>query len=261
MSRTAKYLRELQARGALGFTSSEFTSSLGLSSSAAHLALHRLRKQGLIATPARGFHLILRPTDNKAACLPPEEFIDYLMRHFGLPYYVSLLSAAEIYGAAHHRPQMFQVMIPKTRRAVRCGAVVIDFYRNAKLENAPITKHKVRTGYINVSTPEATAFDLIGYHNSAGGLNNVATVLSELSESLSTKKLKSVSKLYSPQRVQRLGFVLENIGEDKLASSLESIVKKTASRRTSLIPGKDNLDATFSERWQMYINVKLEPEL
>jgi len=40
-----------------------------------------------------------------------------------------------------------------------------------------------------VSTAEATAVDLIGYHRHAGGLDEVAITLSELAEQIDPKKL------------------------------------------------------------------------
>jgi hypothetical protein len=39
------------------------------------------------------------------------------------------------------------------------------------------------------STPEGTALELVGYPNRAGGLDNVATVLSELSEEMVAERL------------------------------------------------------------------------
>jgi hypothetical protein len=48
------------------------------------------------------------------------------MKHMGRPYYVGLLPAAQLHGAAHHRPQEFQVVIPKrTVRPVRAGNVLV----------------------------------------------------------------------------------------------------------------------------------------
>ena len=49
------------------------------------------------------------------------------MAHLNQPYYVALLSAAAYHGAAHQKPQVFQVMIPKARRGLECGGVRVDF--------------------------------------------------------------------------------------------------------------------------------------
>lgn len=45
----------------------------------------------------------------------------------------------------------------------------------------------------SVSTPEATALDLIGYQYHAGGLDQVATVLSELAERIDPEKLAAAA--------------------------------------------------------------------
>jgi hypothetical protein len=44
-----------------------------------------------------------------------------------------------------------------------------------------------------VSTPEATALDLVGYEQQVGGLNMGATVLSELAERIDPHKLATVA--------------------------------------------------------------------
>jgi len=48
-------------------------------------------------------------------------------------------------------------------------------------------------GTIRVSTPEATAFDLVGYADQLGGLDQVAMVLGELGEALDPDKLAAVA--------------------------------------------------------------------
>jgi hypothetical protein len=48
-------------------------------------------------------------------------------------------------------------------------------------------------GTILVSTPEATAIDLVGYQHHAGGLDQVATILSELVENINPEKLAAAA--------------------------------------------------------------------
>ena len=164
------FLDNLMVGGIATFTTDQLAKSLRLSAVTATHALFRLRKQKLIASPLRGFHVILEPADRTRGCRSPNEFIDYLMRHLHEPYYVGLLSAAEIHGAAHHRPQVYQVMVRKERRPVECGSVRIQFIRKANLSKMPMLKRNVRTGYILVSAPEPTALDLVAYDNQACGL-------------------------------------------------------------------------------------------
>ena len=102
-------------------------SLFGVSPAAAKLALLRLAKQRLVASPARGFYVIVPPEYKRLGCLPADQFIPQLMERLGLPYYAGLLTAAQYHGAAHHRPQEFQVVLPKNRRPIACGAVRVAF--------------------------------------------------------------------------------------------------------------------------------------
>ena len=73
-------------------------------------ALHRLKKNNLIVSPAKGFYLIIPPEYQAYGCLPADMFIPDLMRYWNTPYYAGFLSAAQYYGAAHQKPQRFQVV-------------------------------------------------------------------------------------------------------------------------------------------------------
>ena len=121
------YIADLAAKGIHQFNSGEAQKALGVSENAAKQALNRLAKQGVIASPARGFYVIVPPEYRSLGCLPAEQFIPALMQRLGLSYYAGLLSAAQYHGAAHHRPQEFQVMVAKSRRPIVCGAVRVAF--------------------------------------------------------------------------------------------------------------------------------------
>src|SRR5688572_25487187 len=118
-----EYIAALASRGRYHFTTEDAQRSLGISVLAVRAALRRRKVRGEIADPYRGFHVITPPEYRRLGCLPPEQFVPQLMEHLGEPYYVALLSAAEIHGAAHHRPQSFQVMVAKNRRPISCGKV------------------------------------------------------------------------------------------------------------------------------------------
>ena len=128
-TRARDLVREFAARGQYHFTSSEFRSALGVSAAAASQSLWRLAKRGEVASPGRGFYVVVPPEYRALGCLPPDQFIPALMEHRGMRYYAGLLSAAQYHGAAHHRPQVFQVMADRSRRPIRCGAVRVDFMR------------------------------------------------------------------------------------------------------------------------------------
>ena len=79
----------LAARGQYLFSSADARKAMGVSADAAKVALNRLGKQGLVASPGRGFYVIVPPEYRSLGCLPAEQFIPELMKRQGLPYYVA----------------------------------------------------------------------------------------------------------------------------------------------------------------------------
>ena len=80
-----------------------------VSEAATKRALARLSKKGKIFSVHKSYYLIIDPQHQTKGILPPTLFIDDLMKFVQRPYYVGLLSAAQIHGAAHHAPQEFYV--------------------------------------------------------------------------------------------------------------------------------------------------------
>ena len=99
------------------------------------------------------------------------------MQRAGQPYYAALLTAAQYHGAAHHRPQEFQVMLAKSRRPLHCGSVRVAFFVRERLREVFLQSFNTPRGPIQVSSPETTAVDLVGYQHQIGGLDQVATIV------------------------------------------------------------------------------------
>src|SRR3954467_14647415 len=118
MLSTRRFIQDLQGRGRYLFSTEEAIQALGRSLIATRAAVRRLKAKGEIADPHRGFHVIVPPEYRRLGCLPADQFVPQLMKHLGETYYVALLSAAELHGAAHHRPQSFQVMVKTNRRSL-----------------------------------------------------------------------------------------------------------------------------------------------
>ncbi|MBI4247915.1 MAG: type IV toxin-antitoxin system AbiEi family antitoxin, partial [Elusimicrobia bacterium] len=202
-----RFVEELLGQGRYTFTREEAARRLGTSAAATYMSLHRLVKAKRLVLPRSGFYVIVDPQHRAAGTLPPEWFIHPLMKDMARPYYVGLLSAAQLHGAAHHRPQEFQVVIPRrATRPVRAGNVLIRFHGKGPFDRSQTQEVKTPTGFLKASTPETTAWDLVRYFKSAGGLENVATVLSELAEKLNRSKLRATLKQHGEIVVsQRLG--------------------------------------------------------
>lgn len=255
------YVQSLAASGRYQFSSRQAQEALGVSADAAKLALNRLARQGLIASPARSFYVIVPPEYRSLGCLPADQFIPTLMERQGLPYYAGLLSAAQYYGAAHQRPQEFQVFLAKNRRPIKCGAVRVVFIARKRLGDVSVRHFNTPRGTIRVSTPEATAIDLAGYQHHAGGLGQVATILSELAENIDPSLLADAAVTAPLPWAQRLGYLLEQAGARDKAAALKAYVQSHAREYTPLLPGGPNEEARRATDWKLYVNAAVESEL
>lgn len=252
---------DLAARGCSCFSFREFLEQAGSSTTAVKAALHRLQKKNEIAMPYRGFYVILPPAHRIVGCLPAYCFIPQLMDHLEEVYYAGLLSAAEYHGAAHQRPQVFQVVVAKPRRPIVCGNIRVDFIYRKNAAEIPTEYRNTSAGVIKIATPEATALDVVGYVNHSGGLDNVATILIELAESIDPKRLAEVAELSPVSYAQRLGYLLELVGEKDLAAPLADYISKKRAVTTALIPRKSMKGTTKDRRWQLYVNADVEPDI
>lgn len=259
--RPVDYIDALAARGRYHFTVAELQEASGLSAPAARNALKRLAARDRIASPARGFYVVLPPEYRALGCLPAEQFIPALMEREGRPYYVGLLSAAQYYGAAHHRPQEFQIVLEKNRRPIACGKVRVAFIARKRSREVPVRSLNSPRGAVRVSTPEATAIDLVGYPEHAGGLDQVATVIAELAEYLDAPLLAKVAETAPLPWAQRLGYLLELGGAVDKTLPLQHFVAARARDYALLSPGTKEPTELRNTCWKLVMNVDVEPEL
>ncbi len=258
-----KLLAEFSKQGRYYFNEKEAQKFLHSSHVATLATLRRLKLKGSLATIVEGFNVIVPPQHHDLGCIPPAEFIHELMRFLKTPYYVGLLSAAQYHGAAHQKPQIYQVMVPKARRPLQCGRVRLRFYGRHNLDQVPTQVLRSRTGDFFVSTPEATAIDLCSYPKGAAGWENVATVLHELHEAIDPKILrKLLPVLADTTTIQRMGYLFDRvIGNRVIASLLIDYVRKHTDQIMPLVPGLSKKDAPVDRKWMLYINEKIESDL
>lgn len=255
------YIERLASRGSYHFTSADARGALEVSAPATKLALNRLSHQGLIASPARGFYVIVPPEYRSLGCLPAEQFIPALMAQKNQPYYAGLLSAAQYFGAAHQRPQEFQVFLERNRRPIKCGKVRVAFFARKRINDIPVKRFNTARGEILISTPEATAIDLAGYANRVGGLDQVATILAELAEQCDPSLMPAAADTAPVPWAQRLGYLLELAGAADIADSLRNYVERSAREYTPLVPGRPTKDAERLPSWKLLVNAQVEPDL
>ena len=256
-----KILMDLPARGEYCFTTAGAKQLLGSSDVAVHSTIQRLRKRGDIAMPFRGFYVIVPPEYRSLGCLPAEQFIPFLMEHLGETYYAGLLSAAQYHGAAHHRPQVFQVVTARNRAPLECGKVRVDFIARKNVEEMPASTINTPRGTLRLASPETTAFDLVGYPQHAGGLDNVATILAELAERLDPDELARIAEHSPVSWAQRLGYLLDLVGMSEKTEALAGYLATKRQVATPLVPSQPVEGAEKNQRWLLLVNAEVEAEL
>jgi predicted transcriptional regulator of viral defense system len=254
------FLDELASRGRYDFSVNEAELGINGSPVAVRAALRRLKQKSKLSEPVRGFFVTVPPEYRRLGCLPADQFIPHLMDYWGEAYYVALLSASELHGAAHQRPQRFQVMLTRNRRPVKCGEVHVEFIARHDMADTPVLSRNTPRGVLRVATPEATALELVGYYERCGGLDNVATVLAELSERLRGEVLQVEAKRCPVAWVQRLGYLLELVGAGELATKLLSIVADVK-EEAALVRSLPRLGSPRHHRWKLAINATVEADL
>lgn len=262
----SNYINELASFGKCSFTIKELETHLGKSSKVIRSSMEHLIAKGEVAKPARGFYVIIPPEYQILGCLPAEYFLPYLMAYWQCDYYACLLTAARYHGATHQAPQVFQVMInARTRPPISCGKVFIRFIANHHLAQTPIQKIATAKSMLTVSTPEGTAMDLLNYPEQSGGINHIATVLTELCENIKPDKLKALLE-NQPQIAwkQRLGFLFEVLGEHGLADIIKMHLSlKKRVDYVPLVPELKESDSTVSHNstWKIIVNATVESDI
>ncbi|MGH7441792.1 MAG: type IV toxin-antitoxin system AbiEi family antitoxin domain-containing protein [bacterium] len=258
------WLDSLKAQGRSSFTKAEAQKAYGARLSGLPMVLHRLLKARQLAKPKTGFYLILDPPYRAAGSQPPEWFIDPLMKHLGLPYYVGGLSAAAHYGATHQALQELQVVVPGDRKGLRpiqCGRARIRFLLKSSFDKAATQQGKSQAGYYKVASPETAAWDMVYFHYTLGGLNQAALAIVAMAPAMDPKRLKSVAKSHDDSgTARRLGWVLEKCGLAKLAAVLRPRDIEHEPWRMVEQGSEGPMTARRSRTWHLIENLSLDLE-
>ena len=262
------YIKGIRRQGHRYFTLQQVTTALNLSANAALVAIHRLRTQGELISPARGLYVIVPPEYQIQGSIPPAELVPILMKYIHADYYVSLLSGAQYYGVAHQKPARFQLITDKRiKHPLAFSQVRIEPIYKKSLQALPTKDFVVDTGYLKVGTPELITLDLLKYPTRSGGLNHIATILSELIEVMNSDKLIALAEMVSEKAwLQRLGYIIEQVATadserysyliNKLATYLSGKVKAFI----PLAPELSEKSASRIKRWMIIANTAIESD-
>lgn len=261
----SNYVDLLESKGQFWFNKADALQELGCTEGAFNSAIKRLGKKSRIASIRAGFMVILPLSYRNSKVVPGSWFIEQLMQYLKEPYYVGLLSAADMYGAAHQKPQIYQVVTRKKLKPITEGKLGLEFYGNENIEKIPTNSILQHSGYIKVATPEAVALDVVKYYRSCGYLSNVATVLLELHENMELEKFLSLikSNIYEWPILQRVGYLLSlpEVEGAHMVEELKALINENKPRFVPLQPGQPISKRQKDPVWRVYVNEEIEVDL
>lgn len=217
------------------------------------------------------------PYRRKKGAPPLLDYLDALMGHLKQHYYLGYGAAAAVYGISHHSFAHYHIVTPAPHRDRQIGMSFLCFVRGNPTR-IPTVRKPVGYGVnadVVVSTPEATAFDLIQRPILSGGIDYVATLIGDMLTAglLSINSLCAVADLYPVSVSQRLGYVIE-IMHGHLQWAIRSpldmgpLAKMIADRKTRevrlMYPSLSDLTEVkrtpLSRRWRLKVDRVLEPD-
>ena len=263
------YVSRLLSAGRTVFTAEEAERVLGVGRGAFLDAAERLQRRGALLGPRRGFYVVVPPQYGSWGGPPPAWYIDTLMRHEGHAYYVGLLKAAELHGATHQAVMEFQVVSDKRLPKIRAGRNLLVFYFRKDMEavTAGTEGLKTDTGTMTVSSAALTALDLLRYPQASGGIDSVATVLSDLGEKIDPEQLGTLAALVERPVVQRLGYLLDHLGHGALTGPMLASLRARGSLPWTELDRREVRDPDFAlepqqrdPRWRVVARCVPEPD-
>lgn len=265
-SQTYNYLEEyidsVRAKGRYAFTLEELKDKLDVTDKAILQNLYRLKLKNKIVQIRKGFYTILPAEYSRYGVIPSNMYLDDMMQSLNRKYYLGLISAAAIHGASHQQSmETFVITEKPALRDIKNKKLKINFLVKNEWNKEDIKQVKTEAGYINVSSPELTALDLLYYVDKLG-MNRVITILKELVEVIKPNILGKTAKNYSQTAaVQRLGYLLEyELDNEKLSQVIYSTIADKKGTNIPLMPGK-NKKGNTNTKWRIINNIKIESDL
>ncbi|KAA6344199.1 hypothetical protein EZS27_008170 [termite gut metagenome] len=229
-------------------------------------SLVRLVRKNKVQTIWHKYYIVIPDEYGLKGVVPPIVYIDQLMKYLGREYYVGLLNAAALHGSAHQQPQEFTVITNTSnlRNTLKKG-VKINFVAKKNIPSLYLKQIITKTGYVNISSPELTAIDLIQYVSAVGGINRVSTVLNELAEVMDFREIgKDFFEYTLSPVIQRLGYILDKeLGFEELANTLFEKANDAglSFRNVPLKTGKKDeilYSKAVDKKWKIIINEEIE---
>ena len=182
---------------------------------------------------------------------------------------MGLLKAAELHGAAHQAVMEFQVVTNRPAEADR----------GRPLEDCLLLPEGVRRGRVGHQAAQdrrrahaagealnCTAWDLIRYAQASGGINQIATVLTEQAQTAARRLAALAPSFRTAATLQRLGFLLDRVGQHAPAYALAPIMAVAKATWVELDPTDVSLPdfappvLERDPRWKVVVRRAPEPD-
>ena len=255
------YVCDSLAMGRYMFTRGDAAKALDRKGDALNKILLRLKRAGWVWPLGDDFFTIVDPQNRSLGAIPPEWFIEQWATFKGVEYYVGGLSAAGMHGAAHQRPQVFQVVVNRSLPPFVLPSRRVQFLYRQAITPAMWKQKKAPTGYFRVSTPEVTAYDLLYLRKACPSLDHLATVYVELGEAMRARWVTALCDVgFETPVLQRLGWMLDRTGWSKLTGGL---ARRLTHRRRDWIPLQTQIAAegVRDRRWHVIENTDIQPDI
>jgi len=224
------------------------------------MAAHKRRNE--IITPAQGLWIPVSPEYMTWGAPPAIEIINAMMNYLKTAYYIGWLSAAELHGASHNAPQVFQVAVSKAIRDRAVGRSRFHFFFREHIKQMPLIQIETKSGMVFVSSKETTLLDINNDIGIVGGIDNAANLVIELCDVSGTDMdaLVKVSELYPLTALRRLGFLLEKFTKTPgLYKLKEACEKRNAS--TSILDPQWSPVGYLDTNWKIKVNREVFPDV
>lgn len=260
----SEWIEKREMRGFPTFSYKDVCESFpALSAGVLSNELYRLKRLRRIQSVHKGFYTVVPVRFKDRGIVPPYNYVGQLMAYLEKPYYISLLSAGVLHGAAHQRPQRLSIITipPRISFGINGNSQLAWGYRR-EIPQEFLCRTNSDTGVILYSCAELTAIDLVQYCHLAGGLSVVATVMEELTEKTDFGKYGDrLVKITTLPTLQRIGYLLDVILDNqKQAESVDGILQpyRKELKYRPLATGRPLDNAEKYPKWKIIANQKVD---
>ena len=247
------FISQRLAAGRVDFPLADLVKATGLSVTAARNQLLRLKNRVTRVSPRQQFFLIVSPEHQAVGAPPVAWWLQDYFQWLGEPYYLALQSAASLLGSNPQALQVTQVMTKTPRRPLEIGRLRVQFFVKRTVARTPVQPLANAYAPLQVSTPEATSFDLVKYAARLGGIGRAAETIAPLLPLMRATEMRRALKIEDdPTTTQRLGFVLEKLRAADLAKAVQNWLPSDLNF-VPLVPGGRGV-ACEIKRWKILNN-------